>query len=256
MPELPDLAVMATRLEQKLAHHKLIDLKLHVDRKCKSSEQELKEAFVGHSLKQVFREGKELRFEFAGGNILGLHLMLHGEIRLVNEDEETKFPILQLDFKDNILFLTDWQKQATPTLNPEKSAVPDALEINAKWLKDVLAKKKTDVKTVLLDQKIVRGIGNSYSDEILYDAGISPLSIANVIPEKQVEVLAKSIHKVLTEEIKNLMNASEDLIIGENRDFLKVHLPKTKTTKKGEEILISQKGSRKTYYVESQKRYE
>ncbi|RZJ86830.1 MAG: formamidopyrimidine-DNA glycosylase, partial [Chryseobacterium sp.] len=59
MPELPDLAVMATRLDEKLAQHKLIDLKLNVDRKSKSSEQELKEAFVGHSLKQVFREGKE-----------------------------------------------------------------------------------------------------------------------------------------------------------------------------------------------------
>jgi len=108
----------------------------------------------------------------------------------------------------------------------------------------------------LLDQKIVRGIGNSYSDEILYDAGISPLSAANAIPARQVEALAKSIHKVLTEEIKNLTNASDDLIIGENRDFLKIHLPKTKTTKKGEDILIHQKGSRKTYYVESQRLYK
>lgn len=255
MPELPDLAVMAAHLNKKLAHHKLTGLKLHVDRKSKSTEHELKESLVGHSLKSVFREGKELRFEFAGGNVLGIHLMLHGEIRLEKKGEEVKFPILQLDFKDAILYLTDWQKQATPTLNPQNSNVPDALEIDAKWLKEVLAKKKTDVKTALLDQKIIRGIGNSYSDEILYDAGISPLSTANAIPEKQVEALSRSIHQVLTQEIKNLTDASEDLIIGENRDFLKVHLPKTKTTKKGEEILVAQKGSRKTYYVESQKLY-
>ncbi|RZK25352.1 MAG: formamidopyrimidine-DNA glycosylase [Flavobacterium sp.] len=256
MPELPDLAVMASHLDKKLAHHKLNDIKLHVDRKSNATQDELTNAFVGHQLKSVFREGKELRFEFAGGNILGIHLMLHGEIRLKKQGGEIKFPILELSFTSDTLFLTDWQKQATPTLNPEKSDVPDALEIDAKWLKGTLARKKTDVKTVLLDQKIIRGIGNSYSDEILYDAGISPMSTANAIPEKQVEVLAKSIRQVLTQEIQNLMKASDDLIIGENRDFLKVHLPKTKLTTKGEEILISQKGSRKTYYVHGQQLYK
>jgi len=256
MPELPDLAVMASHLDKKLAHHKLNAIKLHVDKKSNATQSELTTAFAGHQLKSVYREGKELRFEFAGGNMLGIHLMLHGEIRLKKKDEEIKFPILELAFTNDTLFLTDWQKQATPTLNPAQSKVPDALDIDAEWLKGILAKKKTDVKTVLLDQKIVRGIGNSYSDEILYDAGISPLSAANAIPARQVEALAKSIHKVLTEEIKNLTNASDDLIIGENRDFLKIHLPKTKTTKKGEDILIHQKGSRKTYYVESQRLYK
>lgn len=256
MPELPDLAVMASHLDKKLAHHKLNQLKLCVDQKSNASEIELSNAFVGHQLKSVYREGKQLRFEFSGGNVLGIHLMLHGEIRLKKKDEEIKFTILELHFTNETLFLTDWQKQATPTLNPAKSDVPDALEIDANWLKDILAKKKTDIKTVLLDQKIIRGIGNSYSDEILYDAGISPLSIANALPEKVVQALSKSIHDVLTQEIKNLKNASDDLIIGENRDFLKVHLPKTKLTKKGEEIRVHQKGSRKTYYVDSQKLYE
>lgn len=256
MPELPDLTVMAAHLDKKLSHHKLTGLKLHIDRKSNVTQQELTDSLVGHQLKSVYREGKELRFDFTGGNVLGIHLMLHGEIRLVKQDDEVKFPILQLDFTNASLYLTDWQKQATPTLNPELSTVPDALAIDAEWLKGILDKKKTDIKTVLLDQKIIRGIGNSYSDEILYDAGISPLSTANAVPSKEVERLAKSIHQVLTEEIKNLTNASDELIIGENRDFLKVHLPKTKTTAKGEEILIHQKGSRKTYYTSSQKLYD
>lgn len=104
--------------------------------------------------------------------------MLHGEIRLVGRGEEVKFPILQIDFPTQSLFLTDWQKSATPTLNPEASDVPDALDFEPGYLKGVfLAKKKTDIKTVLLDQKIIIGIGNTYADEIFYHAGIFPLSL-------------------------------------------------------------------------------
>ena len=255
MPELPDLAVMAKHLNTKLVNHTVEGIILHVDRKANASQEDLHRALVHHKVKSVYREGKELRLSI-GDSILGLHLMLHGEIRLVGKGEEVKFPILQLDFRTQSLFLTDWQKAATPALNPETSNVPDALDFDIKWFADLVAKKKTDIKTVLLDQKIIRGIGNTYADEIFYHAGISPLSTANAIPAKEVDKLVNSIHQVLTEEIENISRLDPDRITGENKDFLKIHLPKTRETAKGEEILIEKKGSRKTYYTAGQTLYK
>lgn len=255
MPELPDLAVMAKHLSAKLVNHTVEGITLHVDRKANATEGELNDALAHHKVKSIYREGKELRLE-VGDSLLGLHLMLHGEIRLVGKGEEVKFPVLQLDFPTQSLFLTDWQKSATPTLNPEPSEVPDALDFDSNYLKGVLAKKKSDAKTVLLDQKIIRGIGNTYADEIFYHAGISPLSIANAIPAKEVDKLIHSIQTVLTNEIENISTKDPERITGENKDFLKIHLPKTKSTPKGEEILIDKKGSRKTYYTANQTLYK
>ncbi len=67
---------------------------------------------------------------------------------------------------------------ATPTLNPAPSAAPDALseEVNFEFLKTLLSTKKGSIKNILLDQKLIRGIGNAYADEILWDARISPFS--------------------------------------------------------------------------------
>ncbi|MDQ1139432.1 DNA-formamidopyrimidine glycosylase family protein [Pedobacter agri] len=252
MPELPDLAVMAKNLSTKLVNHTVKGLTLHVDRKNNVPEKEMQEALVGHKVKSIQREGKELHFKI-GDSVLGLHLMLHGELKVAEPGEEVKFPILQLDFPNQSLYLTDWQKSATPTLNPDEVSVPDALTITQDQFTELLGKKKSDIKTVLLDQKSIRGIGNAYADEILYDAAIAPHSLANKVP---ADKLYKSMVSVLNDAIENISKSDPDRVTGENRDFMKIHLPKTAQTKKGEYIIVDKKGSRKSYYVASQKEYK
>jgi len=180
-----------------------------------------------------------------------LHLMLHGQLYL--DGDEHKYSILELLFDDGLkLTLTDFQKAATPTLDPEETGVPDAMDIDLKYLTDKLAKTRTPVKTVLMDQKIVRGIGNAYADEILYNAGISPFSISNKLPEATVKVLLKSVKSVLENAEKQISKTHPDIISGEVRDFLLVHQPKKKETPKGETIHQKPVGSRKTYYTDAQ----
>jgi len=251
MPELPDLAVMAKNLQKRLEGKTVQSLELHVTKKTVATEKEFFEALVSHKVKSVTREGKELRIAI-GENRLGLHLMLHGELKLV-EGDPPKFPIFHLNFGKESLYLTDFQNQARPILNPEESGVPDALAISAREFSGLLGKKKGDIKAVLLDQKSIRGIGNAYADEILYDAGISPHSLASKVPADQ---LFESMERVLKEAIDHISKADPDRVTGENRDFMKVHLPKIKETAKGEVIIVDKKGSRKSYYVENQKEYK
>ncbi len=96
-------------------------------------------------------------------------------------------------------------------------------EMNTSFLKETLSAKKTVIKTILLDQHIIRGIGNAYADEILWEAGISPFSVANKIPADKIKDLAAAIKKVLKDGEHQIKKEKPDIISGEVRDFLKIH---------------------------------
>jgi len=254
MPELPDLQAFSANLSKKIGNKHVKQVLVHTQ-KLNVSATEINNALKGHKLKQVFRQGKELHLEFDQGVILGLHLMLHGELHLVPEHEEVKFGLFELVFTDERkLVLSDFQKQATPTLNPEPNDTADALSplVNFDFLKELLGSKKATIKNVLLDQHSIRGIGNAYADEILWDAKISPFSVSNKLPDAAIKQLVKSIPKVLQAAEKQILKEQPDIISGEVRDFLKIHKAKEAESPTGGHILVDKKGGRKTYYTEEQ----
>ena len=134
--------------------------------------------------------------------------------------------------------------------------LPDALDLKTGYLEQKFAKTKTPVKTVLMDQKVVRGIGNAYADEILWHARLSPFSPSNKIPDDKVKELAKSIKEVLEDAEKQILKANPDIISGEVRDFMIVHQPRKKETPNGVPINQKELSSRKTYYTDEQELFE
>ena len=100
-----------------------------------------------------------------------------------------------------------------------------------------------------MDQKIIRGIGNAYADEILWEARISPKSITHKIPSEAVKVLAKTIKSVLKAAEKQIAKTHPDIISGEVRDFLKIHNADKEKSPKGAKISHEMLNSRITYYT-------
>jgi formamidopyrimidine-DNA glycosylase len=258
MPELPDLQVFSRNLDRELKGKKLEAITVRNKKKLKVPEKELKKSLEGQPLQKVYREGKELYFEFKNGSVLGLHMMLRGKLHFFDGKNSEKYPIVEMNFKDKGLVLTDFQGQATATLNPETKKSPDALseEVDFDFLKKQLSGKKAVIKSVLLDQNVIRGIGNAYADEILWDAKISPFSISNKIPDAKLKVLAKSIKSVLQDAEKQILKSNPNIIGGEIRDFLKIHNSKKKESPTGATINFSMVSSRKTYYTDEQKLFE
>jgi formamidopyrimidine-DNA glycosylase len=253
MPELPDLQVFSRNLTKVLKGKKLVKLNVIQAKKLNVTEHELCDALVGQELKQVVRSGKQMHFQFNNGNVLGIHLMLHGKMVWFDGDNDQKYTIVELYFEGGKgLAITDFQKQATPTLNPPEADAPDALEANLAFWKTTLSNSHAAVKTILLNQQVIRGIGNAYADEILYDAKLSPFSIANKIPEKNIKALAKSVSKVLKNAEAEIQKNDPERISGEYRDFLLVHRPKQKVTASGAVIEQKPIASRKTYYTNEQ----
>lgn len=258
MPELPDLQVFSLNLTKKLKEKKLQKITVTEDKRLNVPVTQLQDALTGRELEKFIRSGKELHVLFKGGHALGLHLMLHGGLVLFkDDDQQPKFQIITMTFDDGSnLALTDFQKAATPTLDPKVSDVPDALDVDTDYLSQKLGKTKTPVKTVLMDQKVVRGIGNAYADEILWHARISPFSPANKVPADKVKTLVKSIRSVLENAEKEILKANPDIISGEIRDFLEVHKPGKKATSTGAAIHQKELSARKTYYTDEQELFD
>ena len=260
MPELPDLQVFRKNLEKKFAGKKLIKITVTGSKiKVKLPEAALKK-LEGKKLETINREGKELFFLFEGKQILAFHLMLNGEFHLFNESNNYKNKILDLLFEDKTgLALTDWQQYANVKLNPEIPKVPDAFskEFNEEYLEHGFKKYKSKrIKDLLIDQKFVRGIGNAYVDEILWDTKIHPLSKAGKIPIEVIKELYKSINKVLVDAEEEITKRDPEIIRGEIRDFLKVHNSKFTHSPTGGIIKKENIGSRITYYTDEQILYE
>lgn len=255
MPELPDLQVFSHNLTKKLHGKTIKQVIITSNKKLNASNAEFKKALEGEKIKSVSRVGKELYFT-CGSAVLALHLMLHGKLYLYEGENTNKYTILALDFTDGTgLALTDYQGAATPTLNPEEKTAPDALEVTESYLQDKLGGTRAAVKNVLLDQKVIRGIGNAYADEILWHARIAPQSAGNKIPAAKVKQLAKAIKEVLHNAEKQIKKSHPDIISGEVRDFLDIHNSHKTHSPTGALIKQSTANSRKTYYTDEQEVY-
>ena len=258
MPELPDLQVFSSNLRKIFKGKKLTRLNIVNGKRIKTSAAKFKKALEKSILKDVYREGKELRFKFSNDNILGLHLMLHGDLKLFNQKNNAKFTIAELYFSNGKgLAITDFQGMATITLNPVEKDSPDALStsLNKKYLTEKF-NSKANVKNLLMDQQIIRGIGNAYADEILWKAGISPFSIGNKIPAAKIIALEKTIKSVLKNAEKKIIKEHPDIISGEIRDFLDIHNSHKQKSPSGAKIKHETIGGRKTYYTDEQTLYK
>lgn len=259
MPELPDLQAFSRNLARRLTGKKVEKIHAIRTKKLNTSEKALQRALIGATLTSVSRQGKELHFTFDNGNVLGLHLMLKGQLHFFEHTNEQRFTILELVFSGGTgLAIADFQGQATPTLNPEPREAPDALSDDAGfgYLKEKLTRSKTTIKKLLTDQKIIRGIGNAYADEILWHARISPFSTCNKIPDAAIKKLSKSIRTVFAKAEQSILQANPDIIGGEIRDFMAIHNPERKTSPTKAAIRVEQSGGRKTYYTDEQVLYQ
>ena len=255
MPELPDVEIFSKNLNKIFAGKKLLKIKVINGKKLPDTAKELAKNLEGKKLKRVYRSGKELRFEFADGTLAGLHLMLTGDIFVFEGKNDHHSTIIELYFEgDRNLALTDRMRNAQFRLNPVDKEGVDALELDFKYLK-TLFNRNTTIKNIMLDQDLIRGIGNGYSDEILWETRISPYSVASAIPDEKIRELVKTIPKVLKDATDKIDKAYPGKVNDEVKEFLKIHR-RTDKSPTGFPIHIDEKGGRKTYYTDEQVLYK
>ncbi|OBH04786.1 DNA lyase [Mycobacterium sp. E2699] len=111
-----------------------------------------------------------------------------------------------------------------PQLVPGIAALgPDALELGPQDLAGLLAGNTGRIKTVITDQKVIAGIGNAYSDEILHVAKISPFATAGKLTDEQLTALHDAMISVLTDAVSRSVGQGAAMLKGEKRSGLRVH---------------------------------
>ncbi|MDF2582033.1 MAG: lyase, partial [Mycobacterium sp.] len=111
-----------------------------------------------------------------------------------------------------------------PTDVPQIAALgPDALALGPEDLAQVLSTQGGRIKTVITDQKVIAGIGNAYSDEILHVAKLSPFATANKLSGAQLADLHDAMFSVLTDAVSRSVGQQAATLKGEKRSGLRVH---------------------------------
>ncbi len=259
MPELPDLQVFSMNLKKHILNKPVTCVTVYSSHKINVPSDVFVSSVADSRIVDIVRAGKELYFHLSNGNIFSVHLMLNGEFKLspVEEVGRIQYKIISIAFTDNsALTVSDYKTLCKVTLNPVKSNTPDALseKFNYEYLTGrVKSKPNMNVKAFLIDQSIVRGIGNAYADEILWKANISPESVVGKIPDEALADLFYAVGSVLTDAIGSILEIAPDIISGEKRGFLKVHNSKKSKTDEGDPIIVKEIASKRTYYTKRQR---
>ncbi len=193
----------------------------------------------GEKITQVKRRAKNILIYLSGDKVLLIHQKMTGhmlvgkwkidgkkvipiEPKAVVDDPYNKYIHLIL-FLDNgkMLALSDLRKFAKAILGPKEQIenLPELLKLGPEPLdpkfqysdfKKIILGERRKIKQVLMDPEVIAGIGNIYSDDILWEAKIHPFKPANKLSEKELKDLWKFTHKILEESLRLRGTSSSD----------------------------------------------
>ncbi len=200
MPELPEAETVRSVLQERLAGRILTAYVLGRPTFYRKPPKEAFENISGKKVLEVGRRGKYLLFRFEGGEELVIHLGMSGSLRL---NTPTPHERLRLEFGSTILRMNDPRRfgRAGCTLPP---LGPEPLEkgFDAGVLSKAFRGRKAPIKALLLDQRIVAGLGNIYATEALYAARIRPGRAAGGVSRQELELLSCVIKDILGKAVE------------------------------------------------------
>lgn len=185
---------------------------------------------TGRKITRLGRRGKYLLLYLTGENVLIIHLRMTGRLVYTAPDEPLpKHTHVIFKLSDgNELRFNDIRQFGRLLLTPKKDLNkvkglkdlgPEPLEreFSRDFLRRELKRKRTRIKSLLLDQTFIAGLGNIYVDEALHRARLHPMRIASSLTPREVANLYHSIVEVLQEGIQNRGTSFRDYVDGDGR---------------------------------------
>jgi formamidopyrimidine-DNA glycosylase len=251
MPELPEVETTISDLKKEVLGRKILDCLAETKKIIKKPKDFdfFRKEIKGAKIEKIWRRGKNIIFELSNKKIILVHLKLTGHFLvgkwekekgkwIVKEGHEAlKDPmnrflrvIFYLD-DGRQLALSDLRKFAKiEILNKEElekeisKLGPEPLEKNFTYetFKTIIKKvKKGPIKKILMDQTKIAGIGNIYSDEILWESKVHPMEDVKKLKEEDLKKIFKAIKKILKKGVESGGESISDFrrITGEKGNF-------------------------------------
>ncbi len=268
MPELAEVETVRRTLNNRILHKKIVGVKVLYNKMLDNEEEYFKKILINNEFIDILRVGKWLIFELKEHYLLS-HLRMEGKYFIKNSlDEISKHEHIIISFDDNTdLRYHDTRKfgrmkiiekkdlYETPEIK-KQGYEPFSKELTPSYLLDKFKNKKNPIKTCLLDQEIISGLGNIYVDEVLYLSKINPLRKTSSINKKECERIINGAKIILEKAIEEggttIKSYTSSLgVIGNYQKYLKVHKREgEKCYNCGEIIKRIKIGGRSTYYCE------
>jgi len=233
MPELPEVETIRRILEPQLTGQKIVSIAVNNPQIIAYPEMEhFTNILVGQIITSMSRRGKYLTIHFEKNDSMTVHLRMTGQLLVTPNDypEERHTHLvaglsdgMEIRYIDVRRFGRFWHLKAdeadTVTGISNLGIEPFDELLTADYLKDKLGKRKKPIKEMLLDQSIVTGIGNIYSDEILFSACIYPETKCSDMTAEQWKRLAKAIPEILTWGIEANKMTAEEYLSGMGKEY-------------------------------------
>jgi formamidopyrimidine-DNA glycosylase len=211
MPELPDVETFKRYLNATSLHQRISEIDVRSAYVLKGvSAPELARQLKGRSFESSRRHGKHLFVRADADLWLRLHFGMTGSLQYFKDDEQPPrhtrvlFAFANahcLAFDDQRKFGEVGLLKDVEEFLKKRALGPDALDISLPQFKEIFGKHRGAVKTILLNQKLIAGIGNIYADEILFRARIHPATQVSALKEKTVAKLFRATRDILQKAI-------------------------------------------------------
>ena len=243
MPELPEVEVVRNVLDNSLKNLTITNIDCFYTPIIEDDINDFKKMVVGQKIVEVKRYAKYLIFILDNGAIIS-HLRMEGKYYYLPKEKDNfkhvhvvfyfdndyklmyadvrKFGRIQYKSRESLFNSLPLSKVGIEANNPNYDANLIIKKIN---------NKKLPIKTVLLDQTIIAGLGNIYVDEVLFKSHINPLRIANTITIDELKLIMTSSQEILNKAIENkgttIRSYTSSLgVSGNYQNFLCVHTKK------------------------------
>jgi len=219
VPELPEVETVVRSLAPKLTGRRI--LRAHFSSKfvVKQNFTKLSQALAGQTVRALRRHGKFILADLDRG-VLSIHLGMTGKLLFGGTPGPYTRAWFELD--EDVLVYDDirhfgrieWSAELPKRLS---KLGPDALSLPLQTFLNLLKQHKTSIKSLLLNQNILRGMGNIYTDEALFAAGIHPRALAQRLSKPRATRLHAAMIEILTHAIELKGSSISDYVDAEGR---------------------------------------
>jgi len=225
MPELPEVETLSRQLHKKICGGKILATEVYDDKLAGIKD------LRGKIITAVERRGKTVAILLDDGNFVLIHLRMTGRLFWQEDSAKLKHSRWRMTFADGNVFLIDPRRFATIKIlrKVESESAKDIFkEFDLKSFIKNHGSRRTKVKSLIMDQRAVAGIGNIYACEILHQAGIHPERVVATLTKedwKKVFRQAKAVLKTAIEKRGTSISDWRDLYgrKGENQYELKAY---------------------------------
>jgi len=266
MPELPEVETVRKVLKKQILNKEIEDVIIYYPKMLDNKGEEFRKILKKNKFINIDRKGKWLIFELENHYLLS-HLRMEGKFFIKNSNEEhLKHEHIIIRFTDKTdLRYHDVRKFGRMKVI-EKDKLNDTIEIKkqgkepfdkdleSKYLLEKFKDKKIPIKTTLLNQEIISGLGNIYADEVLFASGIYPLRETSKVTKGECDKIIRASKEILTKAIKEggttIRSYTSSLgVSGNYQNYLSVHKKEGKPCGKCRFIIKKIKvNGRSTYY--------